>query len=554
MLLFLCSCQINKRPDLLFENKSEVMYKIGDHKSWSKKDFDDKSWSSKKMIPEGNGLFWARKTINILKQPDSLELTGIAIHAFGAYEVFWDGILIGKNGTPGKEAHSKKIGVTDNKFHIPNHLLKIGEHSLALRMSQLYEKKDKRGIYIYVLNYNYLITNKLINTIFINILAGAFLLTSLYYLLLFINDRKQLGTLLFSLTSFLFFLLIIAEYIKFYIPIHYSNFILRLKIIGTLTLFISFLVPYYFVVQFSLKNRKQFTIIYSIILTSIYLFYSKSYDYTAITLSQMMWFSSILIISYAIYTKRKAAIIVLIGLIFSFFIYQISIYDISLFVSFSIITLCMFYLLSVKLKEQRLAFEHSIAESTRLRYELLKKNIQPHFLMNTLTSLIDWVEESPEKGVEFIEALALEFDLLNQVEDQKLIPISQEIALCKSHLNIMRYRKEIDYQWETEGDIENELLKIPPAIIHTLLENGITHCKPIENNSMKFKLIIKNDLKKLQYTFLTYAKVRNTEKERKGGTGFKYIKARLSESYGNKWQFTSEAENHGWKNIIIIEK
>ena len=44
---------------------------------------------------------------------------------------------------------------------------------------------------------------------------------------------------------------------------------------------------------------------------------------------------------------------------------------------------------------------------------------------------MDWVEESPKKGVFFIEALAKEFDLLNQIEQHTLIPISQEIELCK---------------------------------------------------------------------------------------------------------------------------
>ena len=84
----------------------------------------------------------------------------------------------------------------------------------------------------------------------------------------------------------------------------------------------------------------------------------------------------------------------------------------------------------------------------------------------------------------FIEALAKEFDLFNQIENQTLIPIHQEIALCRNHLRIMKYRKEINYFWEEEGiDFEQ---KIPPGILHTLLENGITHSLPLEDNSIKF--------------------------------------------------------------------
>ncbi|OSY88288.1 hypothetical protein WH52_05815 [Tenacibaculum holothuriorum] len=549
-ITFLCiSCNHEIKQDYA-EISGSIVFKTGDNISWANHNFNDSNWSNEKEIPKNEEIFWARKKVSIKTPIDSLQAIGLGINTFGAYEVFWDGVLIGKNGTPGNE--SNKIGVVTQNFLIPNHLLRTGEHTIALRMSQRYEKEHLRGIYAYIYDYKKLVTNKLKDTIYINLLAGAFLLTTIYYFFLYISDRKQYTMLLFSLSSSLFFLLIIAEYIKFYIPIHYSNFILRLRIIGLLTLFISFLVPYYFAVQFSFPYRKWFFTVYGLLLIWAYLFYSHSYDYTAIFLAQMMWLSSTLIICFAIFKKQKNAVIVLIGLLLSFTVYKISIFDVSLFVSFAIISLCMFYLLSVKLKEQRLAFEHSIAESTRLKYELLKKKIQPHFLMNTLTSLIDWVEEAPNKGVEFIEALADEFDLLNQVENETLIPISQEIQLCKSHLNIMKFRKEIDYIWQDEGVKNDTFQMIPPAVIHTLLENGITHCLPLENNSMRFKLIVTAHNKQATYTFLTYAKVRNAQKNTSDGTGFKYIKARLTENYGDNWEFNSESTESGWKNVITI--
>jgi len=164
--------------------------------------------------------------------------------------------------------------------------------------------------------------------------------------------------------------------------------------------------------------------------------------------------------------------------------------------------------------------------------------------------LIDWVEESPKKGVLFIEALAKEFDLFNQIENQKLIPISQEIALCRTHLEIMEYRKEINYSWQEEGiDLEQ---KVPPAILHTLLENGITHSLPLEDNSIKFKLVFESNSHYKRYTFLTFAASVRQATSREDGTGLKYIKARLTESYHSNWGFTSEPTDHGWKNTLKI--
>ena len=553
-LFLLTSCKNQDYSDFIYKSESRIVFKKGDDKKWLEKDYDDSDWKKEWEFEfEMDGeIFITRKTITLKKSADTFAPFGVVLQTMGAYELYWDGVLIGVNGKPGKEKGNPKEGSFLRTYLIPNELATKGEHVIATRSSKYYKEEQHLYSYAHIDEYHKLIEEPLKRVLYVHILAGIFLIASIYYFFLYVNDKKNYTLLLFGLACFLFFLLIIMEYIKFYVPFHYSYFFTRLKIIGFLTLLISFLIPYYFTIQFPFKHYKLVAIFYLIILIFIYLFYSKSYDYTALTLSQTMWIASMLIISYAIYKKEKGSIIIFFGLILSFIVYQLSIYDVSLFVSFTIILLCMFYISSIKIKEQRLAFEQSIAQSTRLKYELLKKKIQPHFLMNTLTSLIDWVEEAPNKGVEFIEALAEEFDLLNQVENEKLIPISQEIKLCKSHINIMKYRKEIDYIWEDEGVDDTDNQNIPPAVIHTLLENGITHCLPLENNKMLFKLNVKSSEDKLIYDFTTHGKVRLKTKKSTGGTGFKYIKARLKESYGDNWEFTSNETENGWKNTITI--
>ena len=326
--------------------------------------------------------------------------------------------------------------------------------------------------------------------------------------------------------------------------------IIRLQIIGTLMLGISFLIPFYFSMQFPFPKRKLLLTLYAGILLLIFLS-RYVFELTANNMALSMWLFSFGIVVFGVYKKMKGARLVLLTLLLSLPIGFVTPFNKSLFAGFSLILLGMFYLLSLRIKEQRLAYENSLVQSTRLRLELLKKNIQPHFLMNTLTSLIDWVEESPKKGVLFIEALAKEFDLFNQIENKTLIPISQEIALCRTHLEIMEYRKEINYSWEEENiDLEQ---KIPPGILHTLLENGITHSLPLEDNSITFKLVYEANNQYKCYTFLTFASpVRHGRSNKEEGTGLKYIKARLTESYQSKWELTSEPTNRGWKNIIKI--
>lgn len=531
----------------------ETKYKKGDDIQWAKKSYDDKEWSKKELILSGEEIFWVRKKVLVAKKPKPLQTIGIEIHAFGAYEFYWDGQFIGSNGYPGLESELPNEGTIIATFIIPNDLLDDGEHIMALRSSQLFEPDAERGVYVFINDFEKLTKQPLVNFVFVHILAGAFLVGAIYYFLLYLTDRKKYPTLIFSIVSILFFSLVILEYLKFYIPIHYSNFYLRLQLIGSLILLIACLVPYFFTLQFPFKHRDKIVFGYAALLFGFFLYNFYHYDQTALILGQTMWVSSSAIIIFAIYNGHKAARVILLGLVLSFVVYQTAIYDISLFASFGIILLCMFYLLVIQLKQQRIAFEKSKAESVRLKYELLKKAIQPHFLMNTLTSLIDWVEESPAKGVKFIEALATEFDLLIQVENYALIRLAQEIELCKSHIKTMSYRKEVSYLWEDNiANWEDKDFKIPPGVVHTLLENGITHCKSSDENILQFKLFVTKKKDDLVIEFFTVGTVRQLNKKIKDGTGNNYVKSRLTESYGDNWSFVSEIHPKGWKNKIVI--
>ena len=530
--------------------KHETVFQVGDQQAWAAKDLNDQYWEKRKPIVLGGQIYWLRTPIDILKTPEPLHPYGIQLDVYGEYEVFWDGVLIGKNGNPGQEAALLREGKMWATFSIPTHLTEAGNHLLAIR-SSLYYFPDHSGIWGLKMDYyDDLLNDRLIESSYMHLFAGAFLIAAIYFLFLFLSDKKEYATLIFSISCLLFFILILAEFIKAYLPIHYSMHVIRLQIIGLLMLGISFLIPFYFSMQFPFPKRKWLLTVYAGLL--LFIFLSKYvFELTANNMVLSMWLFSFGIVVFGVYKKMKGARLVLLTLLLSVPIGFVTPFNKSLFAGFSLILLGMFYLLSLRIKEQRLAYETSLVQSTRLRLALLKKNIQPHFLMNTLTSLIDWIEESPKKGVLFIEALAKEFDLFNQIENKTLIPISQEIALCRTHLEIMEYRKEINYLWEAAGINREE--KVPPGIFHTLLENGITHSLPQADNSIQFKLIFESNTTHKCYTFLTFAiNVKKETHPKKEGTGLKYIKARLTESYHAKWDFSSEPTNYGWKNIIKI--
>ena len=544
LLLGFSSCKM----DVVYE-VSDAVYRLGDDMTWAGSGLDDTGWNTQREHA-GKEIFWVRIHLMVNKRNMATPL-GLQVNTFGAFEVYWDGVLIGRNGQIGKADHKEIPGTEMSCFMVPDSLAGPGKHVVALRESRVYKDGNERGTGIRLGSYLQLLRAPLVIMSFMNLMAGAFLIAAIYYCFLFINStRKEPAILIFSITCFLFFILLILEYIKFYVDIPYTYFYTRLEAIGFLTFATSFLIPLYFTIQFTYKGKLLLLSLLFIALLGIYIVNFRHYDFTAQCFSYAMWLAAMIVVLDAIGRREKGGWIVLGGLLLSAVVNYFLVYDFGLFISFTFIVLCMLYLHTIRAREVEKAHQASLLLSSRLRLELIKKNIQPHFIKNTLTSLIDWVEESPKQGAVFIQALADEFDIFNQIADATLIPVSKELELCKVHLKVMQFRKEICYKWEEHNIVPSDML--PPALIHTALENGITHSIPSADGSISFRLSFEQFKGYKQYTLLTIAQNRPTIKTDRLGTGFKYIEARLTESYGDNWEFHSEAVTEGWQTSFKI--
>lgn len=545
VLLLFASCGNKMRNEA-----SDPLYKMGDDKQWAKKDYNDAGWSATKGTTKDQ-IFWARVHVKLNDSVQQAKPLGLQVYGFGAFEVYLDGVLIGNNGQLAEAGKPEVPGTETTCFLVPDSLVSKGEHVVALRATQSYQQAAQRGVKVVFQNYAELLRDPLIILAFMNLIAGALLIASIYYFFLYISSRrKEHPILIFGIICFLFFALLILEYIKFYVAIPYSFFYMRLEVIGWLTFLLAVLVPLYFSLQFGFNRKLWLLGLLLCSLIAIYVVHLGHYDITAVYYSYTMWVATVLVVLDAVIRKEKGAWVVLFGLLTRVIINYFLYYDLSLFISFTILVLCMLYLHAIRARIIEEEHEASLLLSARLRLDLVKKNIQPHFLKNTLTSLIDWIEESPKQGVEFLHALAKEFDIMNTISDEALIPIRKEIELCQAHLSVMEFRKEIHYEWEENGIDESEF--IPPALLHTLLENGITHSMPPADGHIRFKLKFARGSNSKTYTFETIAINRPKSKNRIGGNGFNYIEARLKESYGNNWEFNSYKTATGWLSTIKL--
>lgn len=112
------------------------------------------------------------------------------------------------------------------------------------------------------------------------------------------------------------------------------------------------------------------------------------------------------------------------------------------------------------------------AES-QARIEALQARIRPHFLFNSMNSIVSLIGSDPEKAERVVEDLA---DLFRaSLAAPGLVPISQELNLCRQYVNIeqLRLGQRLRVNWQLESCPAD--CTIPSLLLQPIIENAIFH-------------------------------------------------------------------------------
>ncbi|GAO44892.1 sensor histidine kinase [Flavihumibacter petaseus] len=110
----------------------------------------------------------------------------------------------------------------------------------------------------------------------------------------------------------------------------------------------------------------------------------------------------------------------------------------------------------------------------QVQLDLLKVQIQPHFLFNTLNTLIGLIELRPKDAIDFTEKLAYIYRYLLEANDRTLIELEEEVRFVRAFFSLLktRYGNALHMQIDIPGDQGFEL---PPLSLQILLENAVKH-------------------------------------------------------------------------------
>lgn len=118
-------------------------------------------------------------------------------------------------------------------------------------------------------------------------------------------------------------------------------------------------------------------------------------------------------------------------------------------------------------KLQRLQIESKLS--------LLQSKINPHFLFNTLNTMLDVLKKNPTQVEKIILNLSDIYRKTLMMPDNSLVPLEDEITLVEEYLEIEKVRMgdRLRYKFQIENRLKSK--KIPPMMLQILVENAIKH-------------------------------------------------------------------------------
>ncbi|UHT66160.1 sensor histidine kinase [Acinetobacter lwoffii] len=132
-------------------------------------------------------------------------------------------------------------------------------------------------------------------------------------------------------------------------------------------------------------------------------------------------------------------------------------------------TFCFRYLY---LREQWEQQQHS---ELNARIQAMQARIQPHFLFNSMNSVISLISINPDKAEHMLLNLSRLFRA--SFQELKLVSLQEEIDLCQRYLEIEQIRlgERLQVEWKLENKDLYSQVQIPLLTLQPLLENSIFH-------------------------------------------------------------------------------
>lgn len=159
--------------------------------------------------------------------------------------------------------------------------------------------------------------------------------------------------------------------------------------------------------------------------------------------------------------------------------------------------------LRITKRQQSLYAQNLSLQTEKLKSELetMKQQINPHFLFNSLNTLIDLIEEDQKKAVGFVRVFSNLYRVVLQSSRRDFVHLEDELTFLNDYWELLKIRFNEAVHLKVNVPNETRKLLIPPLSLQLLIENAVKHNKATNENPLfievfetNYTLVIQNNI------------------------------------------------------------
>jgi LytS/YehU family sensor histidine kinase len=181
-------------------------------------------------------------------------------------------------------------------------------------------------------------------------------------------------------------------------------------------------------------------------------------------------------------------------------------------------------------KEQQLR-----TDKLNVELNLIRSQLNPHFLFNVLNNVDAYVHTDPYKASDSIIKLSSLLRYLLYETAHTLVPVESEIKFIEDYINLQRQRLQHPEKCLLKKEVADGTKLIAPALFLPYIENAFVHCPVQDEHAFLMFSIISKPGKTVFTAQNTIMNTRPAFKETNKGLGQDLAKKRLDVLYPNQY-------------------
>lgn len=211
--------------------------------------------------------------------------------------------------------------------------------------------------------------------------------------------------------------------------------------------------------------------------------------------------------------------------------------------------LFMVTLLAARVQREREHRVKALASAGEAQLALLRSQLNPHFLFNSLNSVVALVSENPRRAQDMVRDLSALLRRSIVMDAHADGTVDQELEFIRLYVKCERVRFEERLQARFDVDESLLALKVPPMLLHPLVENAVKYgMLGAADQTLQVRISVQRVEDRVEFEVAntgTLTPPLGAVLAGRAGVGVRNLRERLAQLFPDRHSFGLE-ERDGW--------